>query len=57
MDRSARRDYLEGLLTELQEQRKIDSDQLAMELLHFVFELDEEVTSLRARLSELERAD
>lgn len=45
------------MLEELLEQRKVDSDQLAMELLHFVFELDEEVKSLRAQISELERSD
>lgn len=57
MDRSARREHLEGLLGELLEQRKVDSDQLQMELLHFVFELDEEVQSLNERLAELERGD
>jgi hypothetical protein len=57
MDRSARREHLEGLLEELREQRKVDVDQVLMELVHFVFELDDEVTSLSARLSTFEHRD
>jgi hypothetical protein len=57
MDRSARREHLEGLLGELREQRKVDLDQVLMELVHFVFELDDEVRSLSAQISELERPD
>jgi len=57
MDRSARREHLEGLLAELREQRKVDNDQLLMELLHLVFELDDEVRSLTAKVSRLEQRD
>lgn len=35
MDRSARREHLEGLLEEIREQRKADVDQVLMELIHF----------------------
>jgi hypothetical protein len=54
MDREARREYLESLLTDLREQRKVDSDQLLMELLHFVFELDDEARELAAKVEALE---
>jgi hypothetical protein len=57
MDRTARREHLEGLLGELREQRKVDFDQVLMELVHFVFELDDEVKSLNAQISKLERHD
>jgi hypothetical protein len=57
MDRSARREHLEGLLEEIREQRKVDVDQLLMELVHFVFELDDEVKNLNAKISNLERRD
>lgn len=55
MDRRSRREHLQGMLEELREQRKVDNDQLLMELLHLVFELDDELTRLDARLAELER--
>lgn len=42
---------------ELREQRKVDADQLLMELLHFVFELDDEIRNLNAQVSQLERRD
>jgi len=54
MDRVARREYLESLLTELSEQRKVDADQLLMELLHFVFELDDEARELAAKVEALQ---
>jgi len=57
MDRRARREHLEGLLEELREQRKVDVDQVLMELVHFVFELDDEVRNLNARISQLKRRD
>lgn len=50
MDRSARREHLEGLLEELREQRKADVDQVLMELIHFAFELDDEVEQLSAEI-------
>ncbi|HVW46407.1 MAG TPA: hypothetical protein VHA76_05090 [Solirubrobacterales bacterium] len=55
MDRKARREYLQGFLDDLLAQKKVDTDQLLMELLHLVFELDEDLTRLDARLAELER--
>jgi hypothetical protein len=55
MDRSARREHLESLLEELRGQRKVDSDQLMMELLHFVFELDDELSRLERGGPESER--
>lgn len=57
MDRRSRREHLQGLLEELREQRKVDVDQVLMELVHFVFELDDEVRNLNARISELKRRD
>jgi hypothetical protein len=50
MDRSARREHLEGLLEEIREQRKADVDQVLMELIHFTLELDDEVERLRAEI-------
>lgn len=55
MDRESRREHLEGLLEELREQRKVDVDQVLMELVHFVFELDDEVRSLSAQIAKLAR--
>ncbi len=57
MDRKSRREHLEGLLKELREQRKVDVDQVLMELVHFVFELDEDVRNLNAQVSKLKRRD
>jgi hypothetical protein len=55
MDREARREHLEGLLEELRDQHKVDVDQVLMELVHFVFELDEVLRQLDDRLARLER--
>ncbi len=55
MDRNTRREHLQGILEQLREQRKVDTDQLLMELLHFVFELDDGLRELDARVSELEQ--
>ncbi|HEX6229981.1 MAG TPA: hypothetical protein VFZ41_11035 [Solirubrobacterales bacterium] len=55
MDRKARREHLEGLLSELREQRRADVDQVLMELIHFVFELDDELKNLNAQISQLDR--
>jgi hypothetical protein len=35
----------------------VDVDQVLMELVHFVFELDDDVKSLNSRLSSLEQRD
>lgn len=56
MDRKSRREHLEGLLEELRQQRKVDIDQVLMELVHFVVELDDDLRQLNARVSELEQA-
>jgi hypothetical protein len=44
-----------GLLEELRDQRKVDVDQVLMELVHFVFELDGDLRQLDDRLARLER--
>ncbi|HEX2708940.1 MAG TPA: hypothetical protein VHM66_13120 [Solirubrobacterales bacterium] len=54
MDREIRREHLEGLLEELREQRKVDVDQLLMELVHFVSELDDDLRQLKAEVSKLD---
>jgi hypothetical protein len=54
MDREIRRKHLEGLLEELREQRKVDVDQLLMELVHFVSELDDDLRQLKAEVSKLD---
>lgn len=54
VDRERRREHLEGLLEELRAQRKVDIDQVLMELVHFVFELDDDLRQLNTRLSRLE---
>lgn len=55
MDRKSRREHLEGLLEELRQQRKVDLDQVLMELVHFVVELDDDLRRLNARISALEQ--
>jgi hypothetical protein len=45
-----RREHLERLLDDLRNQRKVDSDEVLMELIHLLFELDDEVAELRERL-------
>lgn len=55
MDRASRREHLTGLLDELRQQRKVDVDQVLMELVHFVFELDDDVRQLNDRVGRLER--
>ncbi|MFN8163383.1 MAG: hypothetical protein U0R26_06040 [Solirubrobacterales bacterium] len=55
MDRGSRREHLERVLQDVREQRKVDTDQLLMELLHFVFELDDDLRRLSAEVSELKQ--
>lgn len=55
MDRGSRREHLERVLQDVREQRKVDTDQLLMELLHFVFELDDDLQHLSAQVSELKQ--
>ena len=51
-----RREHLRRLLDDLSSQRKVDNDQLLMELIHLVLELDDEIGPLCARLAEPKRA-
>lgn len=52
MDRKERREHVERLLDDIRNQRKIDMDEVLMELIHLVLELEDEVTELRKRLAE-----
>ncbi|HEU4980252.1 MAG TPA: hypothetical protein VFT14_03475 [Solirubrobacterales bacterium] len=52
MDRKERREHVERLLDDIRNQRKIDMDEVLMELIHLVLELEDEVTELRKRLTE-----
>lgn len=54
MDREIRREHLEGLLEELRQQRKVDVDQLLMELVHFVSALDDDLRQLKAEVAKLD---
>lgn len=57
MDRGTRREHIEALLEELREQRKVDIDQLLMELVHFVFELDDDLRQLSAQVAKVDQRD
>jgi hypothetical protein len=57
MDRGTRREHIEALLEELREQRKVDIDQLLMELVHFVFELDDDLRRLSAQVAKVDQRD
>lgn len=52
VERKERREHLERLLDDIRAQRKIDMDEVLMELIHLVFELEDEIAQLRTRLSE-----
>lgn len=52
VDRKERREHVERLLDDIRNQRKIDMDEVLMELIHLVLELEDEVTELRKRLAE-----
>ncbi len=50
MDRKVRREYLERLADEIGQQRKIDVDQLLLELIHFATELDDQLSDLETKV-------
>ena len=50
MDRKVRREYLERLADEIGQQRKIDVDQLLLELIRFATELDDQLGELEAKV-------
>lgn len=50
MEHRERREHLERLLDDVRAQRKVDLDELLMELIHVVLELDDEISDLRERL-------
>lgn len=52
MDRKERREHVERLLDDIRNQRKVDMDEVLMELIHLVLELEDEVAQLRKRLAE-----
>lgn len=52
VERKERREHLERLLDDIRAQRKIDMDEVLMELIHLVFELEDEIAQLRTRLPE-----
>jgi hypothetical protein len=56
MERKERREHLQRLLDDVRSQRKVDLDEVLMELIHLVLELEDEIAQLRARLPE-PRAD
>ncbi len=51
MERKERREHLERLLDDIRNQRKIDIDEVLMELIHLVLELEDEIGQLRQRLA------
>lgn len=53
MTREERRGHLSTLLDDLANQRHVDEDELRTELIHFIFELDDEIRQLRDRVSDL----
>jgi hypothetical protein len=52
MEHKERREHLRRLLDDLSSQRKVDTDEVLMELIHLVLELEDEIGQLRARLAE-----
>ncbi|MGH2984584.1 MAG: hypothetical protein ACRDK5_10085 [Solirubrobacterales bacterium] len=51
MEHRERREHLERLLDDVREQRKVNLDEVLMELIHLVVELEDEVERLRERLA------
>ncbi|MGI9556706.1 MAG: hypothetical protein ACR2N5_02060 [Solirubrobacterales bacterium] len=56
MTSEERRGHLRSLLDDIATQRSVDEDDLRTELIHFVFELDDEVKALTDRIASLENA-
>lgn len=57
MERKERREHVERLLDDIRAQRKINIDEVLMELIHLVLELEDEIGQLRQRLGEPTRPD
>ena len=56
MEHKERREHLEQLLDDLSSQRKVNSDEVLMELIHLVLELEDEIAQLRTGLAESKTA-
>lgn len=54
MDHKERRGLVQSLLDDLAAQREVDTREALMELMHLVFELDDDLVALRERVSRLE---
>jgi hypothetical protein len=52
MEHKERREHLRRLLDDLSSQRKVNADEVLMELIHLVLELEDEIAQLRNRLAE-----
>ncbi len=52
MEHKERREHLERLLDDLSSQRKVNPDEVLMELIHLVLELEDEIAQLRTRIAE-----
>jgi uncharacterized protein (DUF2267 family) len=52
VEHKERREHLQRLLDDLSSQRKVNPDEVLMELIHLVLELEDEIGQLRARLSQ-----
>ena len=53
VEHKERRQHLERLLDDIRAQRKVDSDEVLMELIHLVLELEDEIGQLRERIAHL----
>ena len=49
MEHTERREHLQRLLDDLRSQRKVDLDEVLMELIHLVLELEDEIAQLRSQ--------
>jgi hypothetical protein len=52
MEHKERREHLKRLLDDLSSQRKVNSDEVLMELIHLVLELEDEIVQLRSQIAE-----
>jgi hypothetical protein len=52
MEHKERREHLRRLLDDLSSQRKVNADEVFMELIHLVLEQEDEIAQLRNRLAE-----
>jgi hypothetical protein len=56
MGHEERRGLVQSLLDDLREQREVDMREAVSELIHLVFELDDEIRQLNERLSRTEQS-